>query len=89
VAAAGAAVGLVVGAAGAAGAAEPANQACVGESLSGLASNQEVPGDFGAGVVGFAQQEDGSPGLGDGIQLLQAGLVPDEAVPNSCNDLEP
>jgi hypothetical protein len=69
------------------GPAEPAVQACVGDSLSGLASSQPVPGDFGAGVVAFAQQPDGSPGVGDGIQLLQAGLVPDEAVPNSCNDL--
>jgi hypothetical protein len=26
------------------------------------------------------------PGLGDGIQELQAGLVPDEVAVNSCND---
>jgi hypothetical protein len=86
VAAAGAAGGMMVGAAAAAGSAEPVVQACVGDSLSELASNQEDPGGFGAGVVAFAQQPDGSPGVGDGIQLLQEGLVPDVAVPNTCND---
>ena len=29
--------------------------------------------------------EPGHPGLGDGIQNLQAGLVPDSTVPNTCN----
>ena len=42
---------------------------------------------FGQGVVSFAQVFDGRPGLGDGIQLLQAGLVPDQGVLNTCNDL--
>jgi hypothetical protein len=68
---------------GVAGAAEPANQACVGESLSALAIGSQ--GAFGAGVVAFAQQPDGRPGLGDGIQALQAGAVPDDVVPNTCN----
>ena len=63
-----------------AAAAEPANQACIGESFSALAG----PG-FGQGVVEFAQQP-GKPGLGDGIQALQAGVVPDFVVPNTCND---
>jgi hypothetical protein len=80
-------VSVVVGPASAAGAAEPANQACLGESLSALASNQPAPGAFGAGVVGFAQDPNlPPPGLGDGIQALQAGLVPDELVLNTCND---
>lgn len=69
---------------GVAGAAKPANQACVGESLSALAI--QSAGAFGAGVVGFAQDPDSPPGLGDGIQAFQAGLVPDEVVPNTCND---
>jgi hypothetical protein len=61
-----------------AGAAEPANQACLGESFSDLAG----PG-FGPGVVSFAQ----NPGpFGDGIQAVQAGVVPDAVVPNTCND---
>lgn len=76
---------LVGASAGAAGAAEPANQACVGESLSALASNQTAPGAFGAGVVGLAQNL-GAPGLGDNIQVFQTGVVPDEFIPNTCND---
>jgi hypothetical protein len=38
-------------------------------------------------VVGFAQDPNlPPPGLGDGIQALQAGQVPDDLVPNTCND---
>ncbi len=72
--------------AGVAAAGPPAQQGCYGESISALASNQASPGGFGAGVVGFAQGADGRPGLGDGVQLLQAGLVTDDVVPNTCND---
>jgi len=61
-------------------AAEPANQACVGKSLSALAG----PG-FGQGIVSFAQGGP-FPGLGGGMQLLQAGAIPDEVVPNICNN---
>jgi hypothetical protein len=71
---------------GAAGAAEPNNQGCVGESLSVLASNQPAPGAFGQAVVGFAQAPVGQPGLGDAIQAFQAGVVPDNIVPNTCNN---
>jgi hypothetical protein len=59
---------------------EPATQACLGESFSSLANPY-----FGAGVSSFARSVDARPGLGDGIQLLQAGVVPDQIVPNSCN----
>lgn len=65
-------------------AAAPANQACVGQSLSALAG----PG-FGQAIVFFAQvggPVNTQPGLGDGIQLLQAGAVPDQVVPNTCNN---
>lgn len=65
-------------------AAEPANQACLGESFSALTG----PG-FGQAIVFFAQgggPVDTQPGLGDGIQRLQAGLVPDQVVPNTCNN---
>jgi hypothetical protein len=73
-----AAVGLNTGVAGAG---EPANQACVGESLSALAIGSQ--GAFGEGTVFFAQQ----PGPhGDNIQAFQAGVVPDDVVPNTCND---
>lgn len=67
-----------------ANAAEPEKQACVGESLSALAG----PG-FGDAIVFFAQvggPVNTQPGLGDGIQLLQAGAVPDQVVPNTCNN---
>jgi hypothetical protein len=68
---------------GAAGAIEPANQACVGESLSVLASNQLDPGTFGEQTTFFAQL----PGPhGANIQAFQAGVVPDDVVPNTCND---
>jgi hypothetical protein len=82
----GVAVVAVASAAGVVDAGKPVNQGCYGASISALASDQPFPGAFGAGVVSFAQQPDGRPGLGDGVQLLQAGLVPDGAVPNSCND---
>lgn len=85
-AAAGMAAGVVLGTGGVAGAAEPNNQACVGESLSALATTQLLPGDFGAGVRGFAQDPTTRPGLGDGIQAFQAGDVPDDLVANTCND---
>ena len=86
VVAAGMCAGVVLTSGSAAGAAEPADQACVGESLSALATTQVSPGDFGAGVRGFAQDPNlPPPGLGEGIQALQAGLVPDEVVPNTCN----
>lgn len=72
--------------AGVVDAGSPAQQGCYGESISALASNQAFPGAFGAGVRGFAQAPDGKRGLGDGVELLQAGLVPDDVVPNTCND---
>jgi hypothetical protein len=68
---------------GVASAGQPANQACVGESLSALASNQPAPGAFGQGTRDFAQL----PGPhGANIQAFQAGVVDDEVVPNTCND---
>jgi hypothetical protein len=85
-AAAALAAGVTVGVGTPAGAGKPQNQACLGESLSALASDQPAPGAFGAGVRGFAQDPTSRPGLGDGIQALQAGLVPDELVLNTCND---
>ena len=68
---------------GAAGAATPANQACVGESLSALSTTQPSPGAFGQATRDFAQQ----PGPhGQNIQAFQAGVVGDDVVPNTCND---
>ena len=78
--------GVVAAMPAVASAGKPANQACVGKSLSALAMTQPAPGVFGSAVVGFAQQPDGQPGLGDGINALAAGDVPDEVVPNTCDD---
>jgi hypothetical protein len=71
--------GVLAGGASVASAAEPSPPSCVGESFSALAGQ-----GFGQGVRSFAQAPD-KPGLGDGIQALQAGVVPDEVVPNTCN----
>ena len=63
-------------------AAEPATRACVGKSFSALATDHEL----GVNTAAFAQDPESRPGLGDGIQVVQAGLVPDFVVPNTCND---
>jgi hypothetical protein len=85
-AAAALAAGITIGAGNPAGAGKPRNQACVGESLSALASNQPAPGAFGQAVRSFAQDPAPPPGLGAGIQAVQAGMVPDAVVLNTCND---
>ena len=69
-----------------AGAATPAIQGCYGAGISALASTSTIHGGFGAAVRGFAQDPNSFPGLGDGVQVVQAGLVPDDIVPNTCND---
>ena len=75
----------VVRLAGTASAGTPATQGCVGSTLSVLAVNQSFSGQFGAGVRTIAK-EPGKPGLGDSIQFLEAGVVPDGILPNTCND---
>jgi hypothetical protein len=80
---------VVTGVATQAGASEPVVQACVGTTFSGAAQTLRdlgaPPGSIGAILSGFAQQPDGHPGLGDGIQQLQAGLTPDSVAVNTCN----
>jgi len=78
--------GVSLGSGSVASAAQPANQACVGESLSALATTQPSPGAFGGAASSLAQDPTGHPGLGDLIQLGQAGQLPDAVVPNTCND---
>jgi len=68
--------------AGPASASTPVVQACVGSTFSTLAHG---PGPLGQGVKSFAQDPNGKPGLGDGIQALQAGAVTQDVVPNTCN----
>ena len=79
-------LGVVGLSTGVASAGKPVVHACHGETNAALATTQPFPGAFGAGVRSFAQDPDSKPGLGDGIQLLHAGLVPDDVVPNTCND---
>jgi hypothetical protein len=83
---AGLAAGIILAGGGTAEAGQPADHACVGESFSALATTQPAPGAFGAAVRSFAQDPFSPPGLGDGIQAFQAGQVPDQVVPNTCND---
>jgi hypothetical protein len=84
------AVSAVTGVATAAGAGTPVVQGCVGSSFSdGAHAVHDAgapPGTIGAILSGFAQQPDAKPGLGDGIQALQAGLTPDSVAVNTCND---
>jgi hypothetical protein len=74
-----------------AGAAEPVNQACVGttysEAVQLFQDAGAPPGSLGQFVAGLAQAPGTAhPGLGDGIQALQAGTVPDSVAINTCND---
>ena len=57
----------------------PSNQACFGHDVSGLA---QAGADFGAFVSTGART---TGGMGDDVQALQAGLIPDEVLPNTCN----
>jgi hypothetical protein len=80
--------GAMLASAGVASASHPGPvlQACVGTTFSTAAANLP-PGDVGALIAAFAQAPDTAhPGLGDGIQELQAGLVPDDVAVNTCND---
>ena len=76
------AVGGIAGYGSIAGAATPAVTGCVGSTFSSLAT---AAPRLGQGVKGFAQDPTTKPGLGDGIQALQAGQVPDDVVANTCN----
>jgi hypothetical protein len=70
--------------AGAAQAAKPVAHACVGQTFSQAAHG---PGPLGQIIKEFAQDpETLHPGLGDGIQALQAGQVSDDVAANTCND---
>lgn len=84
------AAGAVIGVAGEAGASEPVVQACIGATFSeaahALHEAGAPPGSLGEIVSDFAQQPDGHPGLREGIQAIQAGLVPDSVAVNACHD---
>lgn len=78
VAAALAAAGMVAALATPASAAQPNNQACLGQDIRTYAA---AGAGFGEFVVLLS---DG--GVGTEIQAHLAGLVPDAAISNSCND---
>ena len=69
-------------------AARPRRQACVGITFAVGATGSQPPGDtVGGAVRDFARDRVLSPvGLGDGIQLMQAGFLPDTVEANVCND---
>ena len=72
--------------AGTAAARQPAVRACVGSTFSTDVQAATASGQpAGQNVRSFAQDPFSPPGLGDGLQALQAGVVPDGVVPNTCN----
>lgn len=62
-----------------ASAATPAKQACFGKDFSGYAQDLAP---LGQTLLVFGLIEGG---LGQEVQLHQAGLVPDSVIPNGCN----
>ena len=64
---------------GSASAAQPVVQGCVGESVS---ANAMAPGPYGGFINGIAKHG----GIGGDVQQVQAGLIPDDAYWNTCND---
>jgi hypothetical protein len=67
-----------------AGASTPVVTGCVGVTFSD-AAHGSVRGSFGQTIRGFAQAPDERRGLGDGIQQVQAGQIPDDVAVNACN----
>ena len=61
-------------------AAQPKNQACLGEDIRSYAQGGAA---FGGFVSGMATT---GGGIGTEIQAHLAGQIPDEILPNSCND---
>jgi hypothetical protein len=76
-------VGFVVGFAAPAQAAEPVEQACLGEFLSDGA--QAFGEGFGQTIASFAEnpEQAGLDNFGEAIQNLQAGTAP--LFPDACN----
>ena len=63
-----------------ASAAQPANRACLGNDVSGYAQDFAP---WGQTIKAFGIAEGGA---GEDLQAHMAGLIPDEVIPNSCND---
>ena len=63
-------------------AATPIEPSCMGASVSAFSTTYPRPGSV---YREFAQDPVSLPGLGDSVQAVQAGIVPDEVFPNVCN----
>ncbi len=61
-------------------AAQPVSQACLGRTISAAAQGGAAFGQFVAGVA----RDD--RGVGEEVQIVLAGELPDEGFPNTCND---
>lgn len=72
-----------VGVGGTAGAATPTVRGCVGESVSAAA---EAFQPYGRNFISTVAPRNDFGSLGDAVQAFQAGEVPDEVYPNTCND---
>ena len=59
---------------------QPNNQACLGKDFSGYAENSA---EFGSFISNLAMTTNG---IGEEVQAHLAGLIPDEIIPNSCNN---
>jgi hypothetical protein len=67
--------------AGNASAARPTTPGCVGESVS---ANAKALHPYG-GFISSVAPRNAFGTLGDAVHAVQAGLVPDELYPNTCN----
>jgi hypothetical protein len=65
-------------------AATPLVHACVGSSISTAATGNPRLGQFISGVAHDPTSGSGL-GVGDDVQALQTGLVPDSGFANTCN----
>jgi hypothetical protein len=72
----------LIGLAAPAGAVTPVVQACVGITSSTNAKEFQPKGQA---QQQFVHDPTTKPGLGDGIQALQNGDVPQSVVPNACS----
>ena len=61
-------------------AAQPNHQACLGEDIRSYAEGGSAFGSFVSGMAATGG------GIGTEIQAHLAGQIPDEVLPNSCND---
>jgi hypothetical protein len=77
-----AAAGMLIGT-GAASAGQPAVQGCVGASVS---ANARALQPYGRNFVSTITPRNDFGSLGDAVQIVQAGGLPDELYANTCND---